>query len=293
MLHQNRFIHNFQYNNASDQFLSYLSPIPYSITLGFISYLFYNCYLMSNLNNPQYKHFPLIILIGRPASGKSEIIDYLQHTESAERINRFHIAELDILDDFPMLYTWFEEDQILEDEFVKPRLHTEPDEYFKYDYLWDLLIKRLELEYQKRVRDIPAYHEHTTTIIEFSRGAAHGGYTQAFQQFSPELLQSASVLYVDVPYAESLRKNRLRFNPDRPDSILEHGLPDEKVERLYRHNDWEVFSGADKDNLQIDSIQVPYAVFVNEDDVTSGTSGSLGDRLEFTLKALWDIFRSN
>ncbi len=211
MLHQNRFIHNFQHNNASDQFLSYLSPIPYSITLGFISYLFYNCYLMSNLKNPQYTHFPLIILIGRPASGKSEIIDYLQHTESAERINRFHIAELDILDDFPMLYTWFEEDQILEDEFGKPRLHTEPDEYFKYDYLWDLLIKRLELEYQKRVRDIPAYHEHTTTIIEFSRGAEHGGYTQAFQQFSSGLLQSASVLYVDVPYAKSLRKNRLRL----------------------------------------------------------------------------------
>jgi hypothetical protein len=248
---------------------------------------------MPNLINPQYKHFPLLILIGRPASGKSEIIDYLQHKDPEERVNRFHIAELDILDDFPMLYTWFEEDQILENEFGKPRLHTEPDEYFKYEYLWDLLIKRLELEYQKRVRDIPAYHENTTTIIEFSRGAEHGGYRQAFQQFTPSLLQAASVLYVDVPYAESQRKNRLRFNPERPDSILEHGLPDEKIERLYSHCDWDIFSSSDFDHLQINSIRVPYAVFENQDDVTSGKTGMLGDRLEGSLNALWDIFSSD
>jgi hypothetical protein len=248
---------------------------------------------MSPLRNIPSNHFPLLILVGRPASGKSEIIDYLQRTDPTERLNRFYIAELDILDDFPMLYTWFEEDHILESEFGKPRLHTYPNEDFKYAYLWDLLIKRLELEYQKRLRDIPAYHEHTTTIIEFSRGSEHGGYAQAFQHFSPSLLQKASVLYVNVSYAESLRKNRARFNPDRPDSILEHGLPDEKIERLYRRNDWDTFSSADRYYLQIGSIQVPYAVFENEDDVTSGTPDSLGDRLEGSLDTLWDIFNTD
>jgi len=248
---------------------------------------------MSTLNHEITRHFPLIILIGRPASGKSEIIDYLQHTDPEERLNRFHIAELDILDDFPMLYTWFEEDHILENEFGKPRLHTYPNEDFIHEYLWDLLIKRLELEYQKRVRDIPAYHEHTTTIIEFARGTEHGGFQQAFQQFSPSFLQTASALYVDVSYAESLRKNRARYNPDRPDSILEHGLPDEKIERLYRDNDWKAFSSSDQNHLQIDSIQVPYAVFENEDDVTSGTPGLLGDRLEGCLNALWANFNSD
>jgi len=42
------------------------------------------------------------------------------------------------------------------------------------------------------------------------------------------MLKSAAILYVNVSFSESLRKNRKRFNPNKPDSILEHGLPDEK-----------------------------------------------------------------
>ncbi len=36
----------------------------------------------------------------------------------------------------------------------------------------------------------------------------------------------------------SLRKNRKRFNSYRPDGILEHSLSDEKLERLYKKEDW-------------------------------------------------------
>ena len=42
--------------------------------------------------------FPIIILTGRPASGKSEIIDFLTRTPEAERRERFHIGELKILE---------------------------------------------------------------------------------------------------------------------------------------------------------------------------------------------------
>ena len=247
---------------------------------------------MPKSNISQNSHFPLLILIGRPASGKSEIIDYLNKLDLEERLKRFRIADLDILDDFPMLFTWFEEDQILEREFGKARLHTDSDEYFKYDYLWDLLIKRLELEYQKRLRDIPHYHQHTTTVIEFSRGAEHSGYRNAFQHFSPDLLGTSSVLYVEVSYAESLRKNRRRFNPERPDSILEHALPDEKIERLYSSCDWSEFCGTDESCLQIGALKVPCAVFQNEDDITSGTTELLGERLEESLQALWGNYLS-
>jgi len=38
--------------------------------------------------------FDVIILIGRPASGKSEIIDFLLHTRPEVRRTKFHIAEL-------------------------------------------------------------------------------------------------------------------------------------------------------------------------------------------------------
>lgn len=235
----------------------------------------------------------VLILIGRPASGKSEIIDYLTGVPVEPRARRFHVATIDVLDDFPMLWVWFEEDRILSRRLGRPRLHTDARGYFRYPYLWHLLIERLSLEYQKRVRDDPAYHRHTTTVVEFSRGSEHGGYAAAFPHLADPLLRRAAVLYVRVSFAESLRKNRRRFNPDRPDSILEHGLSDEKMERLYRNDDWDAFSGGGESGfLTLRDLRVPYAVFENEDDVTSGTPERLADRLETVLGRLWEMWRA-
>ena len=39
-------------------------------------------------------------------------------------------------------------------------------------------------------------------------------------------------------------------------------------------------------------VKVPYAVSENEDDVTTGRSEDLGDRLEKTLGLLWDRYNS-
>lgn len=227
-------------------------------------------------------HFPILILTGRPASGKSEIIDYLLHADPAERLRRMNIAEPDVLDDFPMLWAWFEEDHLLANKLGKPRLHTDADGYFLYEYLWHVLIERLDLEYHKRLRE-PDYTDHHSVIIEFSRGSEHGGYRAAFQHLSDDVLSRAAVVYVHVSFEESLRKNRRRFNPNRPDSILEHGLPDAKLERLYRDDDWAEFSAADPRFLHIRDLRVPYVVFENEDDVTTGGGEGLITRLEEVL----------
>ena len=232
--------------------------------------------------------FEVLILIGRPASGKSEIIHHLKHTPPDVRQQAFHVADVDVLDDFPLLWAWFEEDHILVERLGQPRLHTDAEGYFRYPYLWHVLIERLGLEYGKRLRDAPAYHETTTTIVEFSRGSEHGGYAGAFAHLTDGQLERAVVVYVCVPFEESLRKNRRRFSPDRPDSILEHGLPDEKMERLYRDDDWDAFSGgSDQGHLTVRGISVPYAVFPNEDDVTSGPPEPLGARLEQVFGELW------
>ena len=39
--------------------------------------------------------FDILFLIARPAAGKSEIIDYLKHSDEAERRQRFHIGAFD------------------------------------------------------------------------------------------------------------------------------------------------------------------------------------------------------
>ncbi len=232
--------------------------------------------------------FDVLVLIGRPASGKSEIIDFLTRTRPDVRRDRYHLAALDVLDDFPMLWTWFEEDRILSRKLGQPRIHTDEDGNFKYPYFWHLLIERISLEYQKRLRDAD-YHEHKTTLIEFSRGSEHGGYTEAFTHLSDEILARAAIVYVNVPFEESLRKNRRRFNPDRPDSILEHGLPDEKLERLYRNDDWADFSKPNPDFVTVRGVDVPYVVFENEDDVTTGKPEQLAARLEDVLGRLWKL----
>ena len=232
-------------------------------------------------------HFNNLILIGRPASGKSEIIDFLQHTPRLDRIQRFHVAELDCIDDFPMLWTWYEEDRLLTQRLGKPGMHTDERGYFLHDYQWDLLIERIGLEYQKKLRDHPNYHATKTALIEFSRGSQHGGYAEALPHLPDELLEQASILYVRVSFEESMRKNRRRFNPEKPDSILEHSLPDEKLEYLYAADDWDSLTASDPHFLKINEVLVPYVVFENEDDVTTHGGESLALCLEQALGQLW------
>lgn len=233
--------------------------------------------------------FDIIILNGRPGSGKSEVIDYLKKTPLDERIRRFHVGELDEIDDFPMLWTWFEEDAIAEKILGERRLHSDSEGYFLYEYQWHLLIERISLEYQKRLRDNPDYHQRFTTLVEFSRGSEHGGYRDAYPHLSDEILQRAGIFYIDVSFEESLRKNRKRFNPDKPDSILEHGLPDEKLRRLYGEIDWEEFRGGDPSFIQIKNHRVPYVVLHNEPDITTARDENLGKVLEELFGKLWEL----
>jgi hypothetical protein len=233
------------------------------------------------------EHFEIIILMGRPASGKSEVIDFLKKTAVPERLKRFHINEFEEIDDFPMLWTWFEEDAILEKIMNKPRFHTDSEGYFLYQYQWDLLIERISLEYKKKLRN-EGYTDRTTTILEFSRGSEHGGYQSAFQHLSDDILQKACILYIDVPFEESLRKNRRRFNPERPDSILEHGLPDEKLEKMYKEVDWEIFKGDDPEYISFSEHKIPYVVLHNMPEVTDDPK-KLGPALDDCFSKLWKI----
>ncbi len=233
-------------------------------------------------------HFDILILLGRPASGKSEVMDFLTKTSPIERVERFHIGMIDMIDDFPMLWTWFEEDAILEKIMHQPRIHTDQGGYFLYQYQWDLLIERICMEYKKHQRGYNDYHAEHTTLIEFSRGSEHGGYRSAFEHLSDEVLQRAAILYINVSYEESKRKNRRRFNPARPDSILEHGLPDEKMERLYQTIDWDQVIAGHKDYLPIKGHQVPFVILDNEPELTDDFA-KLGPALEKHLDKLWTL----
>lgn len=232
--------------------------------------------------------FSTLLLIARPAAGKSEIIAFLNKISDQTREESFHMGKIVEIDDFPMLWTWFEEDHLLE-HMGKPRLHTDEEGYFKETYLWDLLVERISLEYQKLLREQPDLHDDSTAIIEFSRGEEHGGFRRAFRHLSPDILEDLAVIYIDVSWEESLRKNRKRFNPDRPGSILEHSLPEEKMRRLYRENDWDNIEKSEGKFLNIQGHKIPFAVFKNENDYTSKDDRILGRELEKVISKLWAI----
>ncbi|MCK4764495.1 MAG: hypothetical protein KAW12_20010 [Candidatus Aminicenantes bacterium] len=246
------------------------------------------------------KTFNIVILNGRPAAGKSEIIDYLKKTPVEERIKRFHIGEFVEIDDFPILWEQFEDDDLLE-EMGLPRLisnaefeyrgKTHPGCVFKDKWYWNFLIKKLSFRYSKLLRDEPDFFkENKTAILEFARGSEHGGFKTAYDYLSEEILQKAVTLYIKVTFEESTRKNRRRCNPDKPDSILEHSLEDLKMEKLYKGSDWEEFSAADPEYLQAKGFKVPYGIFDNMPEKTD-KPGVLGAHLEEVLARLWQVYR--
>ena len=234
--------------------------------------------------------FPKVLLIARPAAGKSEIIAYLNNREPEERKERFHLGKLQEIDDFPMLWAWYEEDGILE-EMGHERIHTDKDGYFRWNYLWDVLIRRICLDYKKMIRDYPGIHKDHSVVFEFARGKEHGGYQRAFQHLTREVLNNLVVLYIDVSWEESLRKNRARRNPDRPDSILEHSLADEKLRTLYREDDWQDLE-REEGALVIKGLRIPYYRFENQKDYTTTGGEILGEKLEEAFDVLWKRYQS-
>jgi hypothetical protein len=211
-------------------------------------------------------NFPVLILTGRPAAGKSEVIDFLKNCDPRERLERFHIGPFEELDDF--LYVWetFETDDILT-RHGRPRLWTDEKYWFKDEFVWDLYIERINLEYRKKIARDPAYHSGKTTLIEFARGGEQG-ITHALECLHEDVLSRASLIYIRVSFEESVKKNRRRARKGEEHSILYHSLPDEKMEYYYRTNDWEDIAARDPAYIRVKNFRVPYAVFENEPEKT-------------------------
>jgi len=230
----------------------------------------------------------IIILIGRPAAGKSEVIDFLKKTDASERSKRFHIAEFEEIDDFVYVWETFEIDDILS-RHGKPRIWSDEKYWFKDPFIWNLYIERISLTYRKKIAADPDYHEKMTTILEFARGGENG-FGEAFSFLHEDILKRACIIYIKVPYEESFRKNRRRARPGMEDSILYHSLPDEKMEFYYKTNDWEKITSKEPNYIDIKGVKVPYAVFENMPEKTDEPI-KLGAELERATTKLWSIVR--
>ena len=229
--------------------------------------------------------FQVIILIGRPAAGKSEVIDYLKKLPDAERRAKFHIAPFEEIDDFVWVWQTFEDDDIRA-RHGRPRLTTTPDHYFLDPFTWNLFIEKMNLEFARRLDSDARYLDNRTVLLEFSRGGADG-FGEAFSHLSDEILTRAAIAYVSVSYAESVRRNRRRARPGLEHSILYHSLSDDKMETYYKTNDWDKLSGGNREGtIDIRGLSVPFAVFQNEPEKTDDPA-KLGPALKEVFDQLW------
>lgn len=231
-------------------------------------------------------NFPILIITGRPAAGKSEVIDFLKKADTKERLSKYHIADFEELDDFVYVWETFEIDDMLT-KHGKPRIWTDEKYWFKDEFIWDLYIERINLEYRKKLARNPKYHDGKTTLIEFARGGENG-IAGALSYLHEDILKNAALMYIMVSYEESVRKNRRRARKGQEDSILYHSLPDEKMEFYYKTNDWEKIAARNPNYIDVKGFKIPYGIFENEPEKTLDLL-LIGKELERATQKIWKL----
>lgn len=138
----------------------------------------------------------------------------------------------------------------------------------------------------ERKKSLALYRpEVSTVLVEFARGGPEGtvpplpephGYAFSLGHLSPEILASASALYVWVTPEDSRRRNVERTVPGREGdaSILHHGVPELVMRRDYGIDDFHWLleqGGGDELVVRRSGVthRVPAAVFDNRNDQTS------------------------
>jgi len=235
--------------------------------------------------------FDIILLLGRPASGKSEFIDFMYKDSRVHRAERYHIAPFHVIDDFPVLWEKFEEDDLWE-ELGRDRLYSRraDENYAITDHgLWSFLIGKINQQVAEIISD-PNALSHNSLIVEFSRGG-EDGYVEALSRISPAILSRAAILYVDVPFEESWRRNLARYDETRKNGILTHSVPRIEMQETYGIDDWFKIAPDPYGMLSVNGISVPYATMCNEPESTDPVV--LDRRYNASLNALHEVWSKN
>jgi len=229
--------------------------------------------------------FDVLFLLGRPAGGKSEFIDFMMQCPADERASQYHIGDFDVVDDFPMLWELFEDDDIWE-ALGRERLYSRRcngNYAVTDDGLWPFLIRKIDRVVQSRLAASDA-REGRTTIIEFARGGS-SGYADAFHDVSDAILKRAAVLYVSVSFEESWRRNIARYDESDKGGILTHSVPRKEMEKTYGIDDWFDIASDGVGTIRVRDIDVPFVTMPNEPE--SKDFAILGPRYKDALAPLF------
>ncbi|MFH1653643.1 MAG: hypothetical protein ABIE74_06270 [Pseudomonadota bacterium] len=238
-------------------------------------------------------HFKNLFVLGKPACGKSELLDFMTNKiSSEERSKIYHIGEMKVMDDFVWLWQKFIEDNLWE-RLIGKRFHSKRSGNLHIvddASLYDFMIEKLNIEAKKLLKNDGFYDEHTL-LIEFARGGEKP-YLPAMNRFDSEVLKSSVILYVDVSAEESRRRNEARYQEKLKHSVLSHKCPDEDMERFYQSDDWAAITGGKVDGfLKLNGVDVPFVTMNNEPE--SKDPVILGPRYKKALDLLYELYQKN
>ncbi len=224
-------------------------------------------------------HIPIVILNALPASGKSEVITFLESLSDEERQRDYHLGKFAAIDDFPDLHTM----QITDDarqNLGMPRVHFEPQASggnLVDDRVWLILIELLNTQFRTQLAKKPGLLDTHTLLVEFARGDKADqplplpyGYGACYARLDPELLKRAGILNIKVSPRESRRRNIRRADPNDPGSILKHGVPETQMNRWYGRDDLgSLIEKGPPGFITVGEHKLPVGVFDNEEEKTA------------------------
>ena len=232
------------------------------------------------------------LVLGRPAGGKSEFIDFLQNIPDEHRAARYHIGPFEVLDDFVWIWEKFEEDDLWE-KVGKGRLFSKKygnDPGLSEGVLFDFMMERFNQEVLKKYLSKPEFYKANTLLIEFSRGG-NDGYSEALERLSEDVLKKAAILYIHVSFEESWRRNVARYEEKLKHSILAHMVPKETMDKFYKLDDWKELTKGEKSGyLTFNNVKIPFVTMLNEPESTDPKV--LDERYGLALKKLMQLKKS-
>lgn len=210
--------------------------------------------------------FENLIIIGRPGSGKSEVVDLFRKIPLSKRIMNYYVGDFVEVDDFVLLNEKFKEDDIWAQTGVvrKYTKRTEGGYIVTNPNLWDFCLEMLDVQIKETYLSDPKFYKKNTLFIEFSRGGDKN-YRDSLGLFSDEILKKSSILHLDISYKEALKRNELRYIKGQEDTTLHHKVPLEQMEKSYSTSDWmELSFGRDEGLIQIRDINIPFVSIKNQ-----------------------------
>ena len=238
--------------------------------------------------------FDHLIIIGRPAAGKSEFIDFMKKVDDKERVEKYHIAHFEELDDFVWIWEKFMDDDLFESAGYDRvySIHEDANYGLKPEcgHLFDMMLAKFNKEV-KNYTENPEFYKNNTLFVEFARGG-ETAYKNAFQRLSKELLKNAAILYLDVSFEESWRKNVARYEEKLKHSILAHMVPKDTMDHFYSDTDWHNYvDNKESGYVEVHDLKIPFVSMKNEPEITDPKL--LDERYGSALNKLWELYSSN